>query len=191
MAHLSLMLTMWQWRDSTWLADRVQTCRKLAVNLIPFPRLHFFMVGFTPLTSPAAASSTAPCRVPELTQQMWDAKNMMRPIWLTRVMWSAVVIYRHEIHAGSSTRSAAMPAAHLCALHVSEPSCCQPTCSDHTHARCVQVDISATVVTFTSHGLDRWCTAGCARQTRRSRAVPDGVRTIAVPGRANVIPGGR
>ena len=25
--------------------------RKLAVNLIPFPRLHFFMVGFTPLTS--------------------------------------------------------------------------------------------------------------------------------------------
>ncbi|XVF40510.1 hypothetical protein PTKIN_Ptkin01aG0119300 [Pterospermum kingtungense] len=25
--------------------------RKLAVNLIPFPRLHFFMVGFAPLTS--------------------------------------------------------------------------------------------------------------------------------------------
>merc|ERR1711977_559253 len=25
--------------------------RKLAVNLIPFPRLHFFMVGFSPLTS--------------------------------------------------------------------------------------------------------------------------------------------
>ena len=23
--------------------------RKLAVNLIPFPRLHFFMVGFAPL----------------------------------------------------------------------------------------------------------------------------------------------
>ncbi|KAL2508104.1 Tubulin beta-6 chain [Forsythia ovata] len=38
---------------------------KLAVNLIPFPRLHFFMVGFAPLT------------VPELTQQMWDSKNMM------------------------------------------------------------------------------------------------------------------
>merc|ERR1711998_252651 len=25
--------------------------RKLAVNLIPFPRLHFFMVGYTPLSS--------------------------------------------------------------------------------------------------------------------------------------------
>ena len=25
--------------------------RKMAVNLIPFPRLHFFMVGFSPLTS--------------------------------------------------------------------------------------------------------------------------------------------
>jgi tubulin beta len=25
--------------------------RKLAVNLVPFPRLHFFMMGFAPLTS--------------------------------------------------------------------------------------------------------------------------------------------
>merc|ERR1740115_239888 len=25
--------------------------RKLAVNMIPFPRLHFFMIGFAPLTS--------------------------------------------------------------------------------------------------------------------------------------------
>merc|ERR1712012_313847 len=25
--------------------------RKIAVNLIPFPRLHFFMTGFAPLTS--------------------------------------------------------------------------------------------------------------------------------------------
>ena len=30
--------------------------RKLAVNLIPFPRLHFFMVGFTPLTSQSQGS---------------------------------------------------------------------------------------------------------------------------------------
>merc|ERR1712146_258428 len=34
--------------------------RKLAVNMIPFPRLHFFMIGFAPLT-----------------QQCFDAKNMM------------------------------------------------------------------------------------------------------------------
>jgi tubulin beta len=50
--------------------------RKLAVNLIPFPRLHFFMTGIAPLTS----SGSQQCRaliVPELTQQMLDAKNMM------------------------------------------------------------------------------------------------------------------
>jgi tubulin beta len=50
--------------------------RKLAVNLIPFPRLHFFMVGFAPLTSRGSQQYQA-LKVPELTQQMWDAKNMM------------------------------------------------------------------------------------------------------------------
>ena len=25
--------------------------RKMAVNLVPYPRLHFFMIGFAPLTS--------------------------------------------------------------------------------------------------------------------------------------------
>ena len=50
--------------------------RKLAVNLIPFPRLHFFMVGFAPLTSRGSQRYRA-LTVPELTQQMWDAKNMM------------------------------------------------------------------------------------------------------------------
>ena len=50
--------------------------RKLAVNMVPFPRLHFFMVGFAPLTSRGSASYRA-VTVPELTQQMFDAKNMM------------------------------------------------------------------------------------------------------------------
>ncbi|KAL6178231.1 hypothetical protein ACLB2K_049750 [Fragaria x ananassa] len=50
--------------------------RKLAVNLIPFPRLHFFMVGFAPLTSRNSQQYSS-LSVPELTQQMWDAKNMM------------------------------------------------------------------------------------------------------------------
>ena len=43
--------------------------RKLAVNLIPFPRLHFFMVGFTPLTSRGSQQYRA-LSVPELTQQV-------------------------------------------------------------------------------------------------------------------------
>ena len=50
--------------------------RKLAVNMVPFPRLHFFMVGFAPLTARGSASYRA-VTVPELTQQMFDAKNMM------------------------------------------------------------------------------------------------------------------
>jgi len=50
--------------------------RKLAVNLIPFPRLHFFMVGFAPLTA-ATTSKFAAINVPELTQQIFDVKNMM------------------------------------------------------------------------------------------------------------------
>ena len=50
--------------------------RKLAVNMIPFPRLHFFMIGFAPLTSRGSQQYRA-LTVPELTQQMFDAKNMM------------------------------------------------------------------------------------------------------------------
>ena len=50
--------------------------RKLAVNLVPFPRLHFFMVGYAPLTSMGSKSFRS-VTVPELTQQMFDAKNMM------------------------------------------------------------------------------------------------------------------
>ena len=48
----------------------------LILNLVPFPRLHFFMVGFAPLTSRGAYSFRA-VTVPELTQQMFDPKNMM------------------------------------------------------------------------------------------------------------------
>jgi len=50
--------------------------RKLAVNLIPFPRLHFFMVGSAPLSS-RANQEYQQVSVPELTAQMFDAKNMM------------------------------------------------------------------------------------------------------------------
>jgi len=50
--------------------------RKLAVNMVPFPRLHFFMPGFAPLTSPSQKQFDA-VTVPELTQQIFDSKNMM------------------------------------------------------------------------------------------------------------------
>jgi tubulin beta len=50
--------------------------RKLAVNLIPFPRLHFFLIGFAPLTSKGGLGFRS-LTVGELTQQMFDPKNMM------------------------------------------------------------------------------------------------------------------
>lgn len=50
--------------------------RKLAVNLVPFPRLHFFIIGCAPLAA-QASSAYRTTSVAELTAQMFDAKNMM------------------------------------------------------------------------------------------------------------------
>jgi len=50
--------------------------RKLAVNLIPFPRLHFFMIGFAPLTA-RGTHEYRQVSVQELTHQMFDPKNIM------------------------------------------------------------------------------------------------------------------
>jgi len=50
--------------------------RKLAVNLIPFPRLHFFMVGVAPLT-PRNSAAFRSYNVAELSTQLFDARNMM------------------------------------------------------------------------------------------------------------------
>lgn len=44
--------------------------------MVPFPRLHFFMPGFAPLTSRGGQVYRA-ITVPELTVQLFDAKNMM------------------------------------------------------------------------------------------------------------------
>ena len=62
--------------DNEALYDICFRTLKLAVNLVPFPRLHFFMMGFAPLTSRGSQQYRA-LTVPELTQQMFDAKNMM------------------------------------------------------------------------------------------------------------------
>merc|ERR1712077_6209 len=48
--------------------------RKLAVNMVPFPRLHFFMPGFAPLTARGSQQYRA-LTVPELTQQMFGIQN--------------------------------------------------------------------------------------------------------------------
>ncbi|KAL7640206.1 UNVERIFIED_CONTAM: hypothetical protein RMT77_009620 [Armadillidium vulgare] len=50
--------------------------RKLAVNMVPFPRLHFFMPGFAPLFS-RGSQMFYDTTVAELTRQMFDSRNMM------------------------------------------------------------------------------------------------------------------
>ncbi|QUC21140.1 uncharacterized protein UV8b_05383 [Ustilaginoidea virens] len=50
--------------------------RKMCVNLVPFPRLHFFMVGFAPLTS-RGTNAFRSVTVADLSQQMLDPRNMM------------------------------------------------------------------------------------------------------------------
>jgi tubulin beta len=50
--------------------------RKLAVNLIPFPRLHFFICGNAPLSS-QKSSKYQTMSVAELVSQMFDGRNMM------------------------------------------------------------------------------------------------------------------
>ncbi|GJQ13484.1 hypothetical protein GpartN1_g5275.t1 [Galdieria partita] len=50
--------------------------RKLATNLIPFPRLHFFMIGFAPLAAPGTQQYKS-SSVADLCQQIFDSRNMM------------------------------------------------------------------------------------------------------------------
>ena len=56
-----------------------QDLRKLAVNLIPFPRLHFFLTGFAPLASRASKAFQS-LSVPEVTRQIFDPSNMMAAV---------------------------------------------------------------------------------------------------------------
>jgi len=50
--------------------------RKLAVNMVPFPRLHFFMPGYAPLCS-QNNQAYENLTVADLTGQIFDARNMM------------------------------------------------------------------------------------------------------------------
>lgn len=48
----------------------------MAVNLVPFPRLHFFLTGQAPLYS-STVESFRQMNVSQITQQMFDPYNMM------------------------------------------------------------------------------------------------------------------
>ena len=50
--------------------------RKLGVNLVPFPRLHFFTVGYAPLLKPGSASYTK-IGVAELTAELFNPLSFL------------------------------------------------------------------------------------------------------------------
>jgi len=50
--------------------------RKMAVNLVPFPRLHFFLIAQSPLFAPGEGAKVK-LTLQEITDQMWSSKNFM------------------------------------------------------------------------------------------------------------------
>ncbi|KAI0926238.1 Tubulin beta-2 chain [Taiwanofungus camphoratus] len=50
--------------------------RKLALNLIPFPRLHFLMPSYAPFYDPNARAFVRPT-VPDLTSALFDRRNLL------------------------------------------------------------------------------------------------------------------
>merc|ERR1712216_1002162 len=50
--------------------------RKMGVNLVPFPRLHFFLLAQAPLFAPDQ-SGKVKLTVQEITDQMWSSRNFL------------------------------------------------------------------------------------------------------------------
>merc|ERR1712172_431470 len=50
--------------------------RKMGVNLVPFPRLHFFLLAQAPLFAPGQGSKVK-LTVQELTDQMWSSRKFL------------------------------------------------------------------------------------------------------------------
>merc|ERR1712037_109499 len=50
--------------------------RKMGVNLVPFPRLHFFLLAQSPLFAPDQAGKVK-LTIQEITDQMWSSRNFL------------------------------------------------------------------------------------------------------------------
>ena len=53
--------------------------RRMGANLVPFPRLHFFLLAQSPLFV-RGQSNMAKLKVQELTDQMWSSRNFLSKI---------------------------------------------------------------------------------------------------------------
>merc|ERR1719220_3135069 len=50
--------------------------RKMGVNLVPFPRLHFFLLAQAPLFAPGQGSKVK-LTIQEISDQMWSSRNFL------------------------------------------------------------------------------------------------------------------
>jgi len=74
-----------------------QDLRKLGVNLVPFPRLHFFTIAQAPLFSPRNADYVK-LYVQELTTQVWSGKNYFSNVNPSEGKYlTAAAIYRGDL----------------------------------------------------------------------------------------------
>merc|ERR1711890_155564 len=109
--------------------------RKLAVNMVSFPRLHFFMPGFAPLTSRGSQQYRA-LTVPELTQQMFDAKNMMAACDPRHGRYLTVAaVFRGNVHEGGRRTDAQHPEQEQLLLRGVDPEQCKNCCVRHSTKR--------------------------------------------------------
>jgi len=70
--------------------------RKMAVNLVPFPRLHFFLIAQSPLFAPGEGAKVK-LTLQEVTDQMWSSRNFMANVVPSDGKYlSASLAYRGE-----------------------------------------------------------------------------------------------
>jgi len=70
--------------------------RKMAVNLVPFPRLHFFLIAQSPLFAPGEGTKVK-LTIQETTDQMWSSRNFLANVVPSDGKYlSASLIYRGE-----------------------------------------------------------------------------------------------
>eukprot|EP00930_Biecheleria_cincta_P023244 TRINITY_DN16823_c0_g1_i1.p1 TRINITY_DN16823_c0_g1~~TRINITY_DN16823_c0_g1_i1.p1 ORF type:complete len:506 (+),score=92.28 TRINITY_DN16823_c0_g1_i1:43-1560(+) len=78
--------------------------RKLYVNLVPFPRLHFFLTGFAPLTA-SCLRQYRNLNVAELSSQMLNVHNMMCDVDPRQGRYlTAAALFRGPIATGEIDR---------------------------------------------------------------------------------------
>lgn len=72
--------------------------RKMSVNLVPFPRLHFFTTAFAPFSSEGGKSHQA-TKVSDLAMQLFNPTNQMVAVSVIRACASSQLSIRCTVRS--------------------------------------------------------------------------------------------